>query len=324
MSEPLPLRRLIQRSGPLGVHLLLYRQITLLVCGLLVGFLPAHAQDEGGRNRPCDASCEAWIADQFSRVRRPVYVEDHDDDDEDFLDEGPPSTVRPSPAARHLDRRVAAPTRKSGRPAPKVKLSAKAQHELFLSGKTVHGKRTKDVAAAKAKQKRTAPASAASPRGMVPHVRERRAVALPSASLRLERDDSSQAVKPDAGAQNPVGAERDPRPSTEPASGQLKAPPPMKNPDVAPSALAHSRVDERAMLPKAGAVGSPSEILGLAGPMPTSPVLIGEFVEPTVPLRPLPEAFKALRPYYSDLLYAIIGDTAVLVFPETRRVMLTF
>jgi hypothetical protein len=63
------------------------------------------------------------------------------------------------------------------------------------------------------------------------------------------------------------------------------------------------------------------------GPTPvdaTAAPEVGAIARPDIELKPLPPEFARVRPYFGDLRYFISGDRAVLVFPATRRIVMTY
>ena len=52
--------------------------------------------------------------------------------------------------------------------------------------------------------------------------------------------------------------------------------------------------------------------------------MIGTPAERNVELKPLPAEFTKLRPYFADLQYYIADRRIILVFPETRLIVMSY
>lgn len=322
---------------------MLIRRKIFVLSGLLLGCMPALAQYEGDRGKPCNATCRAWM--RWDAATRVAPQQDWDDDDEDDdIEEVQRAPARPKTDVRLQSARGVADTRKAVRLSPPAKPSRAVVNQpkpAAVAKKLERKHASVAKAAAPPKQRVTAV-----PRAVVPLAPEPQTAITPRSQQVTSRETqrppesvgASKILDSDAALNNQpvnsppnsrdVGEQDLARSQTEEVEATVGSSQSMAAPaeDQQNGAIVPP-IDRQAFASAPLIGGSSSEIrqiFGLSGSLTDATLSIGEFVDPSITLEPLPEAFKALRPYFAELLYAVIGDTAVLVRPETRKVVMTY
>ncbi|MDB5641065.1 MAG: hypothetical protein JWN07_382 [Hyphomicrobiales bacterium] len=293
------------------------RQAAYVLCGVLASCLPAAAQNVGDRLTPCNAYCRAWMGWDDVETQ---YLWDPEEMQESRR---PAARPRAANRVRKQERVVTRPVvARPSAPAParQPRVAARPAKPPVVVPKAVAARPT-------------APAPAPTPLPLAPP--------LPPAAVVAPPQQTAAIAEPPPKAPVPLAAPvQEAPPAPAPQQQQVATPAPLPPDDLTPEEAASALPEpaeeapaERKVVasiprPAAGPLGSPAEIreaLGLTGATANNPAVIsGEFVDAAVQLQPLPQAFKTLRPYYANLLYAVIGETAVLVYPETRRIVMTY